>query len=71
MRRRGNDGSGFSPEQLQLRISLLAIERQRLREVGSSRELLERNRLEIGRCQHELSYALVQRHLVRPTERAA
>jgi hypothetical protein len=71
MRRRGANGSGFSPEQLQLRLSLLAIERQRLREVGSSRELLENNRLEIGRCQHELSCALIRRHLVRPAERAA
>jgi hypothetical protein len=71
MRRRGTDRSGYSPEQLQVRLSLLAIERQRLRDAGSSRELLENNRLEIGRCQHELSSALIRRHLVRPTERAA
>ncbi len=71
MRRFGTNGSSSSPEQLQLKLSLLAIERQRLREVGSSRELLENNRLEIGRCQHELSSALIRRHLVRPSERAA
>ena len=71
MRRPVTDGSGSNPEQLQLRLSLLAIERQRLREVGSSRQVLEDNRLEIGRCQHLLSSALIRRHLVRPTERAA
>jgi hypothetical protein len=71
MRRRVTDGSGSSPEQLQLKLSLLAIERQRLREAGISRELLEGNRLEIGRCQYELSNALIRRHLVRPAVRAA
>jgi hypothetical protein len=71
MRRRVTDGSGSSPEQLQLKLSLLAIERQRLREAGRSRELLESNRLEIGRYQYKLSNALIRRHLVRPAKRAA
>ncbi len=71
MRRRGANGSSTSPEQLQLKLFLLAIERQRMREVGSSRESLESNRLEIGRCQYELSHALIRRHLERPIERAA
>ncbi len=71
MRRRVTDGSGYSPEQLQLEVSLLVQKRQKLREVESSREILERNRLEIGRCQYELSLALIRRHLARPVERAA
>jgi len=52
MWRRDGERSVFSPEQLQLEISSLALERQRLREVGGGRELLEMNRLEIGRCQY-------------------
>ncbi len=71
MRRHVSNGSGLSPEQLQLELSRLAAERQRLREAGSARELLERNRLEIGRRQYELSNALIRRHLARPAERAA
>ena len=65
------DGSQLSPEQLQLRLALLACERERLRENGDSRDLLERNRLEIGRRQYELSYALIRRYLVQPVKRAA
>ena len=71
MRRPGEDRSGFSPEQLQLELSLLALERQRMRETGSPGELLETNRLEIGRRQYALSAALIQRHLVNAVERAA
>ncbi|HEY5159446.1 MAG TPA: hypothetical protein VII83_00085 [Gaiellaceae bacterium] len=71
MWQRGSERSGFVPEQLQLRLSLLALERQRLRETGSPAEVLEANRLEIGRCQYELSRALIRRYLVRPVERAA
>jgi hypothetical protein len=63
MWQRGKEQSRFSPEQLQLELSLLALERQRLREAGSARDLLETNRLEIGRCQYELSRALIRRHL--------
>lgn len=71
MQRNGGDGFGFSPEQLQLELSLLAVERQRLRESGGSRELLENNRLKIGRWQYELSRALIRRHLGQPARRAA
>jgi hypothetical protein len=42
---------------------MLACERQRLREADEARELLEQNRLEIVRCQYELSHALIRRHL--------
>ena len=71
MRQRGEDMSGFSPEQLQLELSLLALERQQMRETGSPGEVLETNRLEIGRRQYEFSVALIQRHLGHPVERAA
>lgn len=71
MRQRGEDGSSFNPEQLQLRLSMLALERQTMREAGNPGEELETNRLEIGRRQYELSAALIQRHLGRPVERAA
>jgi hypothetical protein len=71
MWRSGRGRSGFSPEQLELRLSLLVLERQRLREAGSARELLETNRLEIGRCQYELSRALIRRHLGQTVKRAA
>ena len=71
MQRHGEDRFGFSPEQLQLELSLLALERQRMRESGSAGEVLETNRLEIGRRQYDLSVALIQRHLGRPVERAA
>jgi hypothetical protein len=67
----GFDGSQSSPEQLQLRLALLAREREQLRENGGSRDLLERNRLELGRCQYELSHALIRRYLVQPVTRAA
>jgi len=71
MRQLGEDGSRFNPEQLQLELSMLALERQRMREAGSPREVLEPNRLAIGRCQYELSLALIQRHLGQAVERAA
>jgi hypothetical protein len=71
MRRRGEDRSRFNPEQLQLELSVLALERQRMRESGSPGAVLETNRLEIGRRQYELSAALIQRHLGHPVERAA
>jgi hypothetical protein len=71
MWQRGGERPGLNPEQLQLELSLLALERQRLREDGTTRELLETNRLEIGRCQYELSRALIQLHLAQTVKRAA
>ena len=41
MRQRGSERSGFSPEQLQLELSLLALERQKMREAGGTCEVLE------------------------------
>ena len=67
----GGDSSGLGPEQLQLELLSLALERQRMREAGSPGEVLETNRLEIGRRQYELSLALIGRHLGRVDERAA
>ncbi|MGD0272526.1 MAG: hypothetical protein ABSB96_02185 [Gaiellaceae bacterium] len=54
-----------------MRLALLVCERERLRENGGSSGLLERNRLEIGRCQYEFSYALIRRYLLQPVKRAA
>ncbi|MGA9762692.1 MAG: hypothetical protein WBQ14_09735 [Gaiellaceae bacterium] len=71
MRQGGDSRSGFSPEQLQLELSLLALERQRMREAGSPGEALESNRLEIGRRQYELSLALIEQHLGQAVARAA
>lgn len=68
---RGGERSVFSPEQLQLELSSLALERQQLREAGSNPDLLEMNRLEIGRRQYELSRALIRRHLGHAVKRAA
>ncbi len=65
------EASESSPEQLQLKLELLACERERLRENGGACDLLERNRLAIGRCQYQLSYALIRRYLVLPAKRAA
>jgi len=60
-----------TPEQIQLQLALLGCERQHLRESGGTRESLEQNRLAIGRCQYELSHALIQRYLAWPAQRAA
>jgi hypothetical protein len=69
--RRSTHEPAFSPEQLQLRIALLVCERERLRANDGSGELLEQNRLEIGRCQYELSRALISHHLAQPIRHAA
>jgi hypothetical protein len=71
MWQRGRDRSGLTPEKFQHELSQLALERQRLREAGGTSQLLEVNRLEIGRCQYELSRALIRRHLRHPVKRAA
>jgi hypothetical protein len=62
MRELGLDGIS-SPEQMQQRLTMLALQRETLHETGGPRESLERNRLEIGRCQYELSKALIRRYL--------
>ena len=51
-----------SVESLGLRIRALVVERQALRERGAGKRALERNRLELVRCQRELSRALIERH---------
>ena len=49
-------------EDLQQLIARLAAERQRLRDVGVERPLLEQNRAELVRAQQSLSRALIERH---------
>jgi hypothetical protein len=51
-----------SVESLGLRIRALVVERQALRERGAGKRALERNRLELVRCQRELSRALIAQH---------
>ena len=58
-RRRG----GASVEELETRIDALVDRRQKLRGRGAGRETLERNRRQLARCQWELSFALIERHL--------
>jgi hypothetical protein len=50
-------------EGLSEQIAALAAERQELRRVGASREVLEENRAQLGLSQWALSHALIQRHL--------
>ena len=49
-------------EELQDRITALVAQRQRLRAFGAGRPWLERNRLELGQNQRELSHALIEQH---------
>lgn len=49
-------------EHLNRRIEELVCERQELRAQRADAEALERNRLDLVRCQHELSYALIARY---------
>jgi hypothetical protein len=51
-----------SVEELQARIEILTAERQQLRTVQASAEVLERNRCEIAATQWQLSYALIARY---------
>ena len=51
-----------SVEELAGRIKRLVGERQSLRAADAPRELLESNRREICRLQHELSLALIAKH---------
>jgi hypothetical protein len=65
------DATHSSVEVLLARIDGLARERQDLRVRHAATALLERNRLALVRCQWELSYALIARHLPPASERAA
>ena len=58
-RRRG----GASVEELETQIGALVDRRQKLRRRDAGAETLERNRLQLARCQWELSFALIARHL--------
>jgi hypothetical protein len=50
-------------EELSERIAALAAERQELRKAGASSEVLEENRLRLGRSQWALCHALIELHL--------
>ncbi len=52
-----------SVEELEARIGTLVARRQSLRECGADRDALERNRQQLVRCQWQLSFALIERHL--------
>ena len=51
-----------SVESLERRVRALVAERQALRERGAGKRALERNRLELVRCQGALSQALIEQH---------
>jgi hypothetical protein len=57
------DSRTRSVEALQERIAEIVACRQALRERGANASALERNRLQLARCQWELSFALIARHL--------
>jgi len=50
-------------EELTERIATLTAERQELRKAGASCEVLEENRVQLGRSQWALSHALIEQHL--------
>jgi hypothetical protein len=50
-------------EALSERIAALASERQELRKAGASYEVLEENRVKLGRSQWALCHALIEWHL--------
>ncbi len=56
-------GARESVEILRSRISRLQSERQQLRERAAARGELERNRIELARCQWDLAHALIERYL--------
>jgi hypothetical protein len=50
-------------DELSERIAALAAERQELRKAGASCEVLEENRVQLGRSQWALCHALIEQHL--------
>jgi hypothetical protein len=65
------DTVAMTVESLSMRISALCAERQSLRTSGANETDLERNRMEIARAQWQLSHALIERYLPKPSEQAA
>ncbi len=61
----------LSVEVLCERHDELVRQRQELRTAGADDGLLEKNRLQIARCQFELSHALIERYLARPAQQTA
>jgi hypothetical protein len=61
------DGKGRNAvaevEALSERIAALAAERQELRRAGASCDVLEENRVQLGRSQWTLCHALIEQHL--------
>ncbi len=60
-----------SVESLHEAVRALVAERQRLHERDAGRDQLESNRLELVCRQRQLSYALIDRHLVQADRDAA
>jgi len=56
-----------SVDVLAARIADLVTERQELRQVGSPRAAIERNRVQLARAQWELAHALIDEHLAEAT----
>jgi hypothetical protein len=50
-------------EELSERIAALTAERQQLRKAGATCEVLEENRVQLGRSQWALCRALIEQHL--------
>jgi hypothetical protein len=50
-------------KELSERIAALAAERQELRKAGASGEVLEENRVQLGRSQWALCHALIELYL--------
>jgi hypothetical protein len=53
------------------RIAELVLQRQSMRAQGVDSALIERNRVDLVRAHHDLSYALIQRHCPPKADEAA